>query len=99
MPRTRRLEGIAALSAGALASAGLTSPVLAADAAGDELEGAAPPEAIPGEVLGRWEAERGVDLPDALFIKVEDPGLAPGSGDAFVKWEYRPGGDGGNFNR
>ena len=90
MPRTRSLNGIAALSAGALATASLTTPATAADAAGDEPGAPMIGDEVPEEALQEWEAERGIDLPDDLFLKIEsvNGGSVPES--ALAKYEYRP---------
>ena len=91
MSPTRRLDGIAALSAGALASVGLSTPVTAADVPGDEPGIPPTGEGIPEDLLIQWESERGVDLPADLFYKLQDAIAESPSGSAFDKWEYRPG--------
>ena len=90
MPPTRKLTGIAALSAGALASAGLTAPAMAAESSDEEPVAVPPGEAVPDEALQAWESERGIDLPDDLFAKVEDLGTASLPEGALFKFEYQP---------
>ena len=90
MPPTRKLTGIAALSAGALASAGMTAPVMAAESSDEEPVAVPPGEAVPDEALQAWESERGIDLPDSLFAKVEDLGTASLPEGALFKFEYQP---------
>lgn len=90
MSPRRRLHGIAALSAGALA-VGLTVPAGAADAPGEEpaLDPAA--AAASEAALREWEAVRGVDVPDDLFVKLGDLSDDTEVEGDFWKVEYRPG--------
>lgn len=84
MPSKRRLQGIAALSAGALAAGGVAPAGVAQSP--DEAAVLDPATAAASEAaLHKWEAERGIDVPDDLFLKLGDA-----SSDPFLKLQYLP---------